>query len=229
MTMMAAIQIQLDRDYSPIWGETAHLIAPANANVTNPLWEECHIFDVSDNAGALGYHELTTHGQPIGKVFAKSDLDAGDKVSVTLSHELLEMMGDPFVNNGVLIQQDDGTTVFYCLENADTVEDDSFAYQINGVYVSNFAYPDWWRLGAVPRWGKYDFLGVLNSPLQLALGGYIGVWKSNGGWSQLDNFGQHRKDKTKYHRWEVRQKPHHHRRRSLPHVTGTHHGRDLEL
>ena len=45
-----------------------------------------------------GYHDLTTTGLPIGKVFAKTTFDAGDLVSVTLSHEVLETLGDPDIN-----------------------------------------------------------------------------------------------------------------------------------
>jgi len=49
------------------------------------------ILDDSDQAGALGYHDLTSDGLPIGKVFAASDLKAGTSWTVTASHELLEM------------------------------------------------------------------------------------------------------------------------------------------
>ena len=56
------------------------------------------ITDNPDQAGALGYHELTSAGAPLGKVFAKLDLDSGTSWTVTLSHELLEMLADPWIN-----------------------------------------------------------------------------------------------------------------------------------
>src|SRR5882672_9437152 len=86
------------------------------------------MFDTADQAGALGYHDLTTAGLPIGKVFAKTTLDAHDLVFVTLSHEVLEILGDPDIN---LIVQKGGRG--YSYEVCDAVEDDSLGYDINGV------------------------------------------------------------------------------------------------
>ena len=54
--------------------------------------------DNPDQAGALGYHEITSQGTPLGKVFAKLDLQSGASWTVTLSHELLEMLADPWIN-----------------------------------------------------------------------------------------------------------------------------------
>jgi hypothetical protein len=45
----------------------------------------------------LGYHDFSANSQPLGKVFAKADFDSGSSVSVTISHELLEMLGDPYI------------------------------------------------------------------------------------------------------------------------------------
>jgi hypothetical protein len=44
-------------------------------------------------------------GFPIGKVFAASDLKAGTSWTVTASHELLEMLGDPNINLTVFVQK----------------------------------------------------------------------------------------------------------------------------
>ena len=51
--------------------------------------------DDSDQAGALGYHDVTDEGLPLGKVFAGTDRALGLEVSVTFSHELLEILGAP--------------------------------------------------------------------------------------------------------------------------------------
>ena len=54
--------------------------------------------DDSDQAGALGYHDLTSAGLPMGKVFARTDLQNNLSWTVTVSHELLEILGDPMIN-----------------------------------------------------------------------------------------------------------------------------------
>ena len=100
------------------------------------------ILDDSDQAGALGYHDLTPDGLPIGKIFAASDLKAGDSWSVTASHELLEMLADPNINLTVFVQDADTTGTLYAYEVCDACEDDSFGYKINSnVLVSDFVYP----------------------------------------------------------------------------------------
>jgi hypothetical protein len=37
-------------------------------------WWQISVTDNPDQAGALGYHELTSRGTPLGKVFAALDL-----------------------------------------------------------------------------------------------------------------------------------------------------------
>ncbi len=50
-------------------------------------WWQIVITDNPDQAGALGYHEMTTTGTPLGKVFAKLDIENGYSWTATLSHE----------------------------------------------------------------------------------------------------------------------------------------------
>src|SRR5262249_4076161 len=54
------------------------------------------LFDTSDQAGALGYHDYTPGGQPISKIFAKDDIKYGYSITVTLTHEIAEMIVDPW-------------------------------------------------------------------------------------------------------------------------------------
>lgn len=137
-------------------------------------------FDNADQAGALGYHDLTPDGRPLGKVFVKTTLAAGDLVSVTGSHELLEMMGDPLISTCMQISD----TAFYAFEVCDACEDDSYGYDINGVIVSDFVTTNWFFQG---RTGPYDFRRKITRPQELLPGGYIGVLdlSNNEGWSQL--------------------------------------------
>ena len=104
-------------------------------------WWQISVTDNPDQAGALGYHELTSRGTPLGKVFAGLDLQSGASWTVTLSHELLEMLADPWINwcaqgaNGKI----------YALEVCDAVEADKLGYDIDGVLVSDFITPSWFE------------------------------------------------------------------------------------
>ena len=182
----AALQIQVHRDFAPIWGVDADITYyPSSQQPPVSSWL-LGIFDNSDQAGALGYHDLTEQGLPLGKIFAGTDAQYGSSWSVTASHELLEMLGDPDINLTVFRQQQDGTGVLYAYETCDACEDDQFAYDINGTKVSDFVFPSWFEEfhGAGTQ---YDFCQKINAPFTLLTGGYIGVYNvtAGNGWTQL--------------------------------------------
>ena len=181
-----ALQIQVHRDFAPAWGIDADLtFYPAGKKAPANSWQLI-ILNNSDQAGALGYHDLTKNGLPLGKIFAGTDLSYGTSWTVTASHELLEMLGDPDINLTVFRENKDGSGVLYAYETCDACEDDSFCYKINGVLVSDFVFPSWFeefhKAGA-----QYDFQKKMKSAFQLLKGGYIGVYnvESGAGWTQL--------------------------------------------
>ena len=49
-------------------------------------------------APALAYHDLTPDGLPLSKVFVRTILQDKASVSVSASHELVEMLVDPAIN-----------------------------------------------------------------------------------------------------------------------------------
>ena len=74
--VVAALQKQVTNDFRPVWGMDAELsIVPKGTQPANGSWWLV-LLDDSDQANALGYHDLTSDGLPIGKVFAASDLKA---------------------------------------------------------------------------------------------------------------------------------------------------------
>ncbi len=184
LACVAALQIQVDRDFLPEWGLRADLKFFTVSEVVPPEAWQLVILDNADQAGALGYHDITASGQPLGKVFAKTTMDAGDNWTVTISHELLEMLLDPDIVECVTSL--DGLTL-YSKEACDACEDDSFGYQINGILVSDFVTRMWF--GSRSRSGetKYDFQNKITAPFQLLSGGYIGVLdlSKTQGWTQL--------------------------------------------
>jgi hypothetical protein len=114
----------------------------------------------------------------LGKVFAGLDIQSGSSWTVTLSHELLEMLGDPWIN--WCAEASDGK--IYALEVCDAVEADELGYQINGVLVSDFITPSWFEPTKADR---VDFKRRLSKSLDLARGGYVSVLDLASGWTQI--------------------------------------------
>jgi hypothetical protein len=184
-----ALQVQVTRDFAPLWGIDADLtFVPSGGDpVANSWW--LTILDNSDQAGALGYHDLTNLGFPLGKVFAKTDLDLGTSWSNTISHELLEMLGDPEINRSSLTYQPGGGWRLYAYEVCDAPEADEFGYKINDILVSDFVTPQWFvQQSRIFPGVKYDFRGYISAPFQILAGGYIGIFdfQSSSGWTQIN-------------------------------------------
>src|SRR5262245_8571689 len=101
-----AINRQITEDFFPYWSlgatlrlegksekkPTASSISDMRGDAVLYLWDEV------DVAGALGYHEKNFRGVPYSFVFRELSEQVGEKWTVTLSHETLEMIGDPEVN-----------------------------------------------------------------------------------------------------------------------------------
>jgi hypothetical protein len=184
--VVAALQQQVTNDFRPIWGVDAELkLIPQGAQPPAGTWWLA-ILDDSDQAGALGYHDLTPDGLPIGKVFAASDLKAGMSWSVTASHELLEMLADPNINLTVFVQNADTAGTLYAYEVCDACEGDSLGYPINNVLVSDFVYPAWFESFRAQASTQFDRMNKIQTPLQLLPGGYIGMFDvtAGTGWQQ---------------------------------------------
>lgn len=176
--IVIALGKQLARDLQPIWGRvlpSLHL-----RKIVPPHSSTLAIFDDADQAGALGYHDETPQGLPYGKVFAETILqnggtiqDSANSISVTLSHELLEIVGDPSCNWWA----DNVDGYSYAMELADAVEGD--AYLIDDVYVSNFVTPAFFDPHA-PRGARLDYLHRLTRPFTMSRGGYQIRRQANG-------------------------------------------------
>jgi len=179
--LVSVLDKQLQRDFVPIWGYPARLYVTEKAKPDE--WQVVFLDD-SDAADALGYHDLTKDGQPVSKVFIKSTVAAGQKVSTTASHELLEMMIDP----GAQLWAQDRNGLFYAYEMCDAVEDEE--YEIDGVAVSDFLYPSffesWHERGSV----QFDHLRKVARPFQTLQNGYQIV---SDGKSVREIFGSHPK------------------------------------
>lgn len=189
--LTAVLQKQLDADFSPIWGCPADLRFVPKVEAAKPGEWWLGIFDNSDQAGALGYHDLTTEGLPFSKVFAKTTMDYGESWTVCASHELLEMLVDPNVNLTVFDQGPVGARL-YSYEVCDACEADGFGYEIDGTPVSDFVLPSWFESFRKEGSTNFDFTKHISEPFQLLPGGYIGVndFAAGWGWWQLEPAGE---------------------------------------
>jgi hypothetical protein len=184
--VVAVLQKQVTNDFRPVWGVDAQLvIVPKGTPPASGSWW-LTLLDDSDQANALGYHDLTTEGLPAGKVFVTSDLKAGTSWTVTASHELLEMLADPNINLTVFVQNSNTAGILYAYEVCDACEDDSLGYQIDNILVSDFVYPAWFESFRTEGSTQFDHGKKIQKPLDLLTGGYIGTFNvtSGSGWQQ---------------------------------------------
>lgn len=155
--------------------------SPVGQSIAPDTWV-VRFQDTLDVSGALGYHDLSDRDVPVSLIGAKLDLDNGYSPSVTGSHEVCEMLVDPFINEATQI----GDSTFLATEVCDPCEADEYGYRItdhvgNKVLVSDFITPHWFQPGAPP---PYDFAGHHDAPLTLLPGGYTSYWTPDKGWQQ---------------------------------------------
>jgi hypothetical protein len=187
-SVIRAVNRQLADDFAPYWGFSAQLrlegragrgrgpIDPADMRGDAILYIRNEV-----RVSALdGYHETHFSGIPFGVVFLELSKTLEEDWTVTLSHEALELTGDP--ENNLLAQGPHPTKrweVFHWFEMCDAVQEET--YQIDGVSVSNFVLPLYFT-ASNERGGRNDFLGTITKTgktlrsFSVNPGGYIGFF-----------------------------------------------------
>ena len=135
-----------------------------------------YLVDEASLPGALGYHDLNSRAIPVGFVFI-IDLD---EWTVTLSHEVLEMIIDPTVNIFVPgpDPRDPANLVLHAYEVCDAVERTS--YEIDHIRVSNFLSPEYFTIGDEVG-TRNDFLGVGVTSFGVTLDSHIAFFDLSAG------------------------------------------------
>lgn len=118
--LIAALQEYVDKYVAPIWATPAKLIK--TTGFKKGAWAIIFLDD-ADQPDALADHDLTPDGLPQSNVFVKTTLENNDLVSVSASHELVEMLVDPAIN---LMTTGPNPKLVYAYESADPVEALSF-------------------------------------------------------------------------------------------------------
>lgn len=185
----AAVQKQLTRDFTPIWGFRATLDTFEDLSSVPSDYHPVVVFtDAEDLVGQLevaigpdllaqlvddferdrltGLHLNAFTRQPFALV------EASDAWSVVISHEVLEMIADPFGNRLVAAAHplDERQRVKYLLEVCDPCQ--AIWYPVNGVPVADFYTPRYFDPVAVASL-RYSFTGQLERPLEILEGGYL--------------------------------------------------------
>src|SRR5438093_1041691 len=183
--LIEAMQMFVDQYVAPVWGTPAELIK--SRGCVKGAWAMIFL-DNADQSGALAYHDLTPDGLPQAKVFVKTTLDNGDLVSVSASHELVEMLVDPAIN---MMSTGPDPSIIYAYESADPVE--ALSFKVRGIPMSDFVYPSYFEEFHKPRSVRFDQMNKVTKPFQILAGGYQIIFK-NGKWSQV--FGSEAKKRT---------------------------------
>ena len=180
----AALQKQVLKDFAPIWNEMATVDAFAKLeDVPLGSWVVM-IRDDIGFPGAAGIH-LDDQGQPFALV------QFGTTWQLTASHEILEMLADPFGNrlaSGNSPKRGQGKVQFL-VEVCDPSEAFQFGYQVNGIQLSDFYTPSFFDPVKNPA-VRYSFTDAIKKPRQVLKNGYLSWFDpTSNHWWQAKFFG----------------------------------------
>jgi hypothetical protein len=161
----AALQKQVTRDFGPIWGVEANVAAYSKLEHLPLDYWPLIVKDDLPRPEAAGYHNDDL-GEPYALILRTDDW------SVTASHEMLEMLADPWGRHMVAgpSPQHADRRVKFLVEVCDPCPDVS--YEVNGIAVSDFYTPRFFDPVRVPS-VRYSFMGSITEPRQILKGGYL--------------------------------------------------------
>ena len=184
-----ALNLQVTRDLPQYWQVSATVAyLPNPQKIPADVWPVQLVKTLPPDEG--GFHS-DKHKQPFAKVIA---LKTDPTWTIDASHEILEMLVDPYGNrmqSSVAIEisgskiQDGAGQFGYLVEACDPCEDNSYAYTINGIAVSDFITPHFYD-PVVTAGTRYSFTGAITAPRQILPGGYISfVNTAQDEWQQI--------------------------------------------
>lgn len=156
----AAVTKQMNAEVAAEWGCTVSFrTGAADASDVKPSDIACLIKDsLPDAPGAAAYHDRLPNGAPVA-YFAREDYTSHTKgsesLSVDISHECIETIGDPGANRWADVADGESEKA---LELCDQVQ--NVIYEVDGIAVSDFLLQSAFDPGAS---GSFDHLGKLTS------------------------------------------------------------------
>jgi hypothetical protein len=185
----SALDQQVRQDLSRLWGGIhARVSAAPSLSALRPGdWPVYIVAKLPPGEG--GFH-LDKHHQPYAKVIGSA---ADPSWTVDASHEICEMLVDPFgsrmhpsaaiaIQGGQVV--DAPGTFNYLVEACDPCEANNFAYEIQGIAVSDFITPNYYDSQVTPN-TLYSCRGHVTRPRQMLEGGYISFINASGAWQQI--------------------------------------------
>jgi hypothetical protein len=187
----AAIARQVHEDLAPAWKIDANVVfqqdPPAGAWVCTI--EDSDVGSVTTGV-PMGTHAVLKDGTPGCSVNAGMIVTYQlGSVSMPLSHEILEMLVDPWLSNVTFLPASTPTSAtVYLREICDPVA--GYGYEIDGVTVSDFSHPEFWTPGFPAPGTKYDRLGIATIALSPTAHSYMLVRfiRDYGGISSLESW-----------------------------------------
>jgi hypothetical protein len=189
LQVTAAIQKQVTRDLMPIWGYPGNVDAFADlrdvpsdyhpvvlfrdaeelaSQIVSAIGDEpaARVIDAFERDSLSGIHLNSFTRQPFALVAAE------DAWTVVLSHEILEMLVDPWGNQMIAARHptNPNRRVKYLVEVCDPCQ--GIWYAVNGVPLADFYTPRYFdpvNLDGV----RYSFTGAVTAPREVLAGGYV--------------------------------------------------------
>ena len=123
-SIVEALKIQVARDFNEVW----HLNPRVQLfSADDPWWWPIHVIDTEADIppGALAWHTVDNLQRPYAIIPLKPIIDGGYDIGPTISHELLEMIADPYCDGVVASVWPYGsrTPTYLSKEVCDPVED----------------------------------------------------------------------------------------------------------
>jgi hypothetical protein len=185
----AAVQKQITRDFTPFWGLRATVDVFEDLESVPSDYHPVVLFgDPQELVGRLDFAVGREYAEQLIDDFERGSMaglhlnaftrqpfalvEVNDAWSVVLSHEVLELIADPYGNRLVAAAHplDPGQRVKYLLEICDPCQ--TMWYPVNGVPVSDFYTPRYFDPVEVDI-ARFSFTGALKRPLDMMPGGYL--------------------------------------------------------
>ncbi len=161
-SVMNAVASQVHNEYKAKWGNDATFVFVGKSQTTSSAYWNVYIDDTKGD-----YHTVTAN-KPISYCHVKGV--STDYWTNTISHEVLELRSDPFVNQTVVKNNADGSHTTVAVEVCDACEQNDQGYRIGTILLSDFVYPSWFQNNGT---GPFDQTRLITAPFQILPGGYL--------------------------------------------------------